>query len=147
MSLSFLCSQGEIQVLQRAEAEKWRKTTVPFDPVAVHTTVPIILFENQKLDIRLKTLAVSGGIPRFSASGLGRKGRHAPFELRLPKPDDETSKTLVPAWRTDVQLPLVEDPFTLPKPVRQGEGEGPSREGGRKEPLLAVGAIYMRIHV
>lgn len=120
----------EFQVLQRAEAEKWRGTTVSYDPVAVHTTVPIILFENQKLDVRLKTLAVTGGMPRFAASGLGRKGRHAPFELRLPKPDDETSKMLVPAWRADVQLPLVEDPFTIPKPVR--EGEGGSREGAER---------------
>jgi len=34
-----------------------------YDPLAVHMTVPLILYENQRLDIRLKTLAVSGGRP------------------------------------------------------------------------------------
>ncbi|KAH8118604.1 hypothetical protein DFH11DRAFT_1503082 [Phellopilus nigrolimitatus] len=118
------------EVLQRAEAERWRRTTVSYDPLAVHTTVPIILYEHQRLDVRLKTLAVNGGRPKFSVTGLGRKGRRAPFELRLPKPDEDTGKREVPAWRSDVQLPLVEDPFTLPKPV--SAKEGPSREGAER---------------
>lgn len=101
-----------------------------YDPLAVHTTVPIILYEHQKLDVRLKTLAVNGGRPKFSVSGLGRKGRKAPFELRFPKPDEETGKREVPAWRSDVQLPLVEDPFTLPNPVDM-KGK-PSREGAER---------------
>lgn len=101
-----------------------------YDPLAVHTTVPIMLYENQKLDLRLKTLAVNGGRPKFSASGLGRRGRRAPFELRLPKPDDETGKREVPAWRSDVQLPLVENPFVLPKPP--GGKDVASREGAER---------------
>ncbi|KAL5508001.1 hypothetical protein ACEPAH_5619 [Sanghuangporus vaninii] len=117
------------EVLQRVEAEKWRNTTVRYDPLAVHTTVPILLYENQRLDVRLKTLAVNGGKPKFSVTGLGRKGRRAPFELRLPKPDEETSKIDIPAWRSDVQLPFIEDPFTLPKPSAQ---DGPSREGAER---------------
>ncbi|THH12226.1 hypothetical protein EW145_g143 [Phellinidium pouzarii] len=118
------------EILQRAEADKWCKTTVPYDPLAVHTTVPIILYEHQRLDIRLKTLAVNGGRPKFSASGLGKKGRRAPFELRLPKLDEDSGKREVPAWRSDVQLPLVEDPFTLPKPT--SAKDGPSREGAER---------------
>jgi hypothetical protein len=78
--------------------------------------VPLILYENQRLDIRLKTLAVSGGQPRFSASGLGKGGRRPPFELKLLKRDEETGKKLVPAWRSAVLLPLKEEPFKLPKP-------------------------------
>ncbi|KAI5119908.1 hypothetical protein M0805_003712 [Coniferiporia weirii] len=118
------------EILQRAEAEKWRRTTVPYDPLAVHTTVPVMLYEHQRLDVRLKTLAVNGGRPRFSASGLGRKGRRAPFELRLPRLDEDTGKREVPAWRSDIQLPLVEDPFTLPKPT--AAKDGPSREGAER---------------
>ncbi|KAH7916333.1 hypothetical protein BJ138DRAFT_996133 [Hygrophoropsis aurantiaca] len=102
------------EVLQKAEAERWRGTTVPFNPLAVHTSVPLILYENQRLDVRLKTLAVSGGRPKFSASGLGKQGRRAPFELKLPKPDEETGAKLVSSWRSDVQLPLTEDPWELP---------------------------------
>lgn len=103
------------QVLQKAEADRWRGTTVPYDPLAVHMTVPLILYENQRLDTRLKTLAVSGGRPKFSASGLGKQGRRAPFELKLPKVDDETHAKRIPAWRSDVQLPLRDTPWVIPK--------------------------------
>ncbi|RDX53968.1 hypothetical protein OH76DRAFT_1453700 [Lentinus brumalis] len=112
------------EVLQRFESEKWRDSGVPYNPLGVHTTVPLVLYENQRLDVRLKTLAVSGGRPKFSASGLGRRGRQAPFELVLPVASDATGKR-IGAWRSDVQLPLREDPFTLPKP-------GSSREGAER---------------
>ncbi|KAJ7507673.1 FYVE-domain-containing protein, partial [Mycena galericulata] len=104
------------EVLQKAEAERWRGTTVPYNPLAVHTTVPLVLYENQRLDTRLKTLAISGGRPKFSASGLGRQGRRAPFQLRLPKVDENTGVREIAAWRSDVQLPLLDDPWNLPKP-------------------------------
>lgn len=104
-----------MQVLQKAEAERWKFTTVPYDPISVHTAVPLILHENQRLDTRFKTLAMSGGYPKFSASGLGRQGRRAPFELRLPSVDIDTGAKDVPAWRSDVQLPLREDPWHLPR--------------------------------
>ncbi|KAJ6599189.1 hypothetical protein DFH09DRAFT_28203 [Mycena vulgaris] len=104
------------EVLQKAEAERWRRTTEPYNPLSVHTTVPLILYENQRLDSRLKTLAVSGGRPKFSASGLGRQGRRAPFQLRLPKVDEETGVREIATWRSDVQLPLLDDPWNLPKP-------------------------------
>jgi hypothetical protein len=92
-------------------------------------TVPLILYENQRLDIRLKTLAVSGGRPKFSASGLGKQGRRAPFELTLPKPDEETRAKQIPAWRSDVQLPLRDDPWTLP---RSGPQERQLMEGAER---------------
>ncbi|KAJ6629117.1 hypothetical protein B0H10DRAFT_1776834, partial [Mycena sp. CBHHK59/15] len=104
------------EVLQKAETERWRGTTVPYNPLSVHTTVPLVLYENQRLDSRLKTLAVSGGRPKFSASGLGRQGRRPPFHLRLPKVDENTGVKEIAAWRSDVQLPLLDDPWNLPKP-------------------------------
>ncbi|KAG6903373.1 hypothetical protein C0995_013126 [Termitomyces sp. Mi166 len=107
------------EMLQQAEAEKWRGTTVPYNPLAVHTTVPLIVYENQRLDTRLKTLAVSGGRPKFSASGLGRHGRRPLFELKLPTADIETGVREVAAWRSDVQLPLRVTPWALPKPESQ----------------------------
>jgi hypothetical protein len=105
-----------LQVLQQAEAERWRDTGVPYNPLSVHTTVPLILYENQRLDTRLKTIAVSGGRPKFSASGLGKHGRRAPFELKLPVPGGETGVREVAAWRSDVQLPLRDTPWVLPNP-------------------------------
>ncbi|KAJ7068152.1 hypothetical protein C8F01DRAFT_1334775, partial [Mycena amicta] len=104
------------QVLQKAEAERWHGTSVAYNPLSVHTTVPLILYENQRLDSRLKTLAVSGGRPKFSTSGLGRQGRPAPFQLKLPQPDEETGVGEIAAWRSDVQLPTRNDPWNLPKP-------------------------------
>ncbi|KAH9850711.1 hypothetical protein C2E23DRAFT_297085 [Lenzites betulinus] len=109
------------EVLQRFEADKWHNSAVPYNPLAVHTTVPLVLYENQRLDVRLKTLAVSGGRPKFSASGLGRRGQRAPFELILPTSTD-THGNRIGAWRSDVQLPLREDPFTMPKPGSSQEG-------------------------
>lgn len=107
------------KVLQKAEAERWRNTTTSYNLLCVHTTVPLVLYENQHLDTRLKTLAVSGGRPKFSTSGLGRNGRPAPFELKLPSPDEETGAKSVASWRSDVQLPLVSDPYVLPNVSRQ----------------------------
>ncbi|KAG1753914.1 uncharacterized protein EDB91DRAFT_1043176 [Suillus paluster] len=117
------------EVLQKAEAERWRGTTAPYNSLAVHTTVPLILYENQRLDGRLKTLAVSGGKPKFSASGLGRPGRRAPFELKLPSLDEGTGTKAVAAWRSGVQLPLTEDPWTLPETSSK---DRPSLEGSER---------------
>ncbi|THH33659.1 hypothetical protein EUX98_g540 [Antrodiella citrinella] len=113
------------EVLQKAESEQWRDTTVPYNSLAVHTTVPLVLYEYQRLDMRLKTLAMSGGKPKFSASGLGKRGHRAPFELKIPQADDAGRK-LVPAWRSDVQLPLCEQPLVLPHPATRDQ---PTREG------------------
>ncbi|KAG8928147.1 hypothetical protein FRC02_007296 [Tulasnella sp. 418] len=119
------------EVLQRAEAERWQGSTAKYDPLAVHTTVPLILYENQRLDTRLKTLAVNGGRPKFSASGLGRRGRKPPFELKVPPNQDiQGSTSGVAAWRSDIQLPFIEAPFILPKP--QNAKENPSREGAER---------------
>lgn len=114
------------EVLQKAEEEKWASSPVKFNPLAIHTAVPLIIHENQRLDARIKTLAVSGGRPKFSASGLGRRGRRSPFELRMP-PTDNESTTDVPAWRTDVHLPFLESPFALPKPRTGAVREGAER--------------------
>ncbi|KAI9513191.1 hypothetical protein F5148DRAFT_279685 [Russula earlei] len=102
------------EVLSRYEAEQWRHSSIAYNPLAVHTSVPLILYENQRLDTRLKTLAVSGGRPRFSSSGLGKGGRRSPFELKLFQPEEATGKKLVPAWRSAMLLPLREEPFKLP---------------------------------
>lgn len=105
-----------LQVLQQAEADRWRDMTVPYNPLSVHTTVPLILYENQRLDTRLKTVAVSGGRPKFSASGLGKQGRRPPFELKLPIPDEQTGVRELGAWRSNVQLPFRDSPYVLPNP-------------------------------
>lgn len=103
-------------MLQQAEATYWRHPNSHYNPLLVHTTLPVILYENQRLDTRLKTVAVSGGRPKFSTSGLGKQGRRAPFELKLPMAEDDSGVQFVPAWRSGVQLPARESPWVLPKP-------------------------------
>ncbi|KAF8639914.1 hypothetical protein AX17_001165 [Amanita inopinata Kibby_2008] len=117
------------EVLQQAEADRWRDSQTLYNPLAVHTTLPVIVYENQRLDIRLKTVAVSGGRPRFSASGLGRRGRRPPFEIKSPRPESTTSTTVIATWRSDVQLPLRDAPWTLPLPKMP---ERQSTERGEK---------------
>ncbi|KAF8493508.1 hypothetical protein JB92DRAFT_2750329 [Gautieria morchelliformis] len=116
------------EILQKAEAVRWHATR--YNSLAVHTTVSLIVHENQRLDARLKTLAVAGGRPKFSASGLGRRETRSPFELRLPAGSDEQGRQDVPAWRSDVQLPLTDDPFQLPKPKANRDVH--LREGGMR---------------
>ncbi|CAG7848416.1 SubName: Full=Uncharacterized protein {ECO:0000313/EMBL:CCA71703.1} [Serendipita indica DSM 11827] len=119
------------EVLQKFEIEKWSNTYPSYNTLAVHTTVPLILYENQRLDTRLKTIAVSGGRPKFSASGLGHRGRRAPFELRMPLGDDPSAPREVAAWRSDVYPPLLEDPFTLPVPKHTREPRNRPEVGER----------------
>ncbi|KAJ7276280.1 hypothetical protein B0H12DRAFT_12281 [Mycena haematopus] len=104
--------RGSPESRSRTMARNHRTLQPTFGPY----NVPLVLYENQRLDSRLKTLAVNGGRPKFSASGLGRQGRRAPFQLRLPKVDEETGVREIAAWRSDVQLPLLNDPWNLPKP-------------------------------
>lgn len=85
---------------------------MPYNPLTVHTTLPVIIHENEKLDTRLKTLAVSG--PRFSASGLGKRERKPPFEIKFPRPSFG-GITAVTAW-SDVQLPFRDTYWNFPEP-------------------------------
>ncbi|KAH8830770.1 hypothetical protein DL96DRAFT_1707564 [Flagelloscypha sp. PMI_526] len=76
--------------------------------------------------------AMNGGKAKFSASGLrtsshmgpaqSQSSRHA-FELRVPGTIDK----VVGAWRSDVQLPFMDDPFKLPQP-----GKGSTTAEGRE---------------
>jgi hypothetical protein len=104
------------QVLQQAEAGYWRHATTRYNPLLVHTTLPVILYENQRLDTRLKTVAVSGGRPKFSTFGLGKQGRPAPYQLKLLVPEEDADTRLVPAWRSGVQLPARGSPWVFPRP-------------------------------
>ncbi|KAF8351322.1 hypothetical protein F5887DRAFT_936941 [Amanita rubescens] len=102
------------EVLQQVEAEHWGNSPIPYNPLAVHTAVPVIIYENQKLDTRLKTLAVSG--PKFSASGLDRRERRPPFEIKFPK-QPYSGAVAVMAW-SDVRLPFRDAPWIFPEPSK-----------------------------
>lgn len=124
----YVSQKKHVKILQKAEAERW--TDNNFNILAVHTTIPVLIHENQRLDTRFKTLAASGGYAKFSASGLGRPGRRSPFELRSPPGSESNGRKDIPAWRSDVQLPLRDDPFQIPKP--KSNRDYTAREGAER---------------
>jgi hypothetical protein len=130
------------EVLEKYEAERWaalrlshatgsgdaRQTRASaiqqaYNPLRLHSTVPVILHENQRLDTRLSTLAVHGGKPRWSGTSAGRPhkpDRRAPGTM--PPGPLSTSRTRnAPMRREDVGLPLRENPYKLVLPTRAAQ--------------------------
>ncbi|CAD6907678.1 unnamed protein product [Tilletia controversa] len=86
-----------------------------YNPLALHTTVPIIIHENQRLDTRLSTLAIHGGKPRWSSSGSARKNatdRRAPASL-APGPLSRSKTRHLAVVKEDVLLPLRDQPYKM----------------------------------
>ncbi|SPO27469.1 uncharacterized protein UTRI_10586 [Ustilago trichophora] len=119
------------EVLERYEAERWNasKSTSaapsrpgqivpgrgPYEPLALHTTVPIILHENQRLDTRLQTLAMNGAKPRWSSSSAARAhkpDRRSPSSMP-PGPLAPSRTRHVPMRQDDVGLPSRSAPYKL----------------------------------
>lgn len=85
----------------------------PYNPLALHTTVPIVLHENQRLDTRLSTLAIRGGKPRWSGTQAGRpdkSDRRAPGTMP-PGPLSLSRTRNIPMRRDDVRLPTRKEPY------------------------------------
>ncbi len=77
------------EVLERYEADRWNAAKFtgtastapgqiipgrgPYEPLALHTTLPVVLHENQRLDTRLQTLAMNG-----ANQGGALPAQHAP---------------------------------------------------------------------
>ncbi|TIA73737.1 hypothetical protein E3P92_01760 [Wallemia ichthyophaga] len=83
------------------------KDPASYNPLKYHQSAPIAILENQRLDCRMSTLAKTGGIPRWSNSGLGQGGRRPKWELLDGRPIDATDPF------NDVQIPSIGKPFTL----------------------------------
>ncbi|CBQ72642.1 conserved hypothetical protein [Sporisorium reilianum SRZ2] len=126
------------EVLERYEAERWNasKSTSatpsqpgritpgrgPYEPLALHTTVPVILHENQRLDTRLQTLAMNGGKPRWSSSSAARAhkpDRRSPSSIP-PGPLAPSRTRHTPMRQDDVGLPTRSLPYKLRLRTRIG---------------------------
>ncbi|KAG6378849.1 hypothetical protein JVT61DRAFT_13129 [Boletus reticuloceps] len=88
------------EILQKTEVERWRGTTAPYNPLRVHTTF-------------------QGDGQSFPHLDLEHAVVPAPFELKLPSPDEDTGAKLVASYHNDVQLPLASDPYVLPNASRR----------------------------
>ncbi|SPO27125.1 uncharacterized protein UTRI_10586_B [Ustilago trichophora] len=119
------------EVLERYEAERWNASKFtsaapsrpgqivpgrgPYEPLALHTTVPIILHENQRLDTRLQTLAMNGAKPRWSSSSAARAhkpDRRSPSSMP-PGPLAPSRTRHAPMRQDDVGLPSRSVPYKL----------------------------------
>lgn len=120
------------EVLERYEAERWNDSKTnnaapsprsgqtvpgrgPYEPLALHTTVPVILHENQRLDTRLQTLAMNGGKPRWSSSSAARAhkpDRRSPTSMP-PGPLSPSRTRHAPMRQDDVGLPSRSVPYKL----------------------------------
>ncbi|CAO1614422.1 unnamed protein product [Parajaminaea phylloscopi] len=127
----FICD-----VLGKYEAERWvalriisasdgpanhrAQSHVPYNPLSLHSTVPVTIHQNERLDTRLSTLAVHGGKPRWSGTGAGRPSkpdRRAPGTMP-PGPMSLSKMREVPMRREDVRLPVRRLPYRLQLPSR-----------------------------
>lgn len=125
------------EVLERYESERWAALSLalgnstrlardsqdrkiipgqgPYNPLALHTTIPIVLHENQRLDTRLSTLAIRGGKPRWSGTQAGspdKTDRRAPGTIP-PGPLSLSRSRNIPMKRDDVQLPTRKEPYKI----------------------------------
>ncbi|TKY86131.1 hypothetical protein EX895_004956 [Sporisorium graminicola] len=126
------------EILERYEAERWNasKSTPaspsrpgrimpgrgPYEPLALHTTVPVVLHENQRLDTRLQTLAMNGGKPRWSSSSAARAhkpDKRSPSSMP-PGPLAPSRTRHAPMRQDDVGLPTRSLPYKLRLRTRVG---------------------------
>ncbi|MCO5589984.1 hypothetical protein L7F22_043953 [Adiantum nelumboides] len=130
----FIC-----EILEKYESERWAalkfagsapsnaNQTVPgqgpYNPLSIHTTVPVIVYENQRLDTRLSTLAIRGGKPRWSGTQAGRPDkpdRRAPSTMS-PGPLSLSRTRHLPMAREDIKLPTRSQPYKLRLPNRSAQ--------------------------
>ncbi|GAA5862981.1 hypothetical protein JCM1840_002345 [Sporobolomyces johnsonii] len=123
-------------VLSNCEAAKYASTEStdssrpPYNPLSLHSTVPIVLFENQRLALpTLKKLSSLGNLaagPRWTSKALSRNDSRAAFTIpplvgtQIPDADERA------CFRSEVGLPVVGKENDLVVPGRREV-----RSGGR----------------
>jgi hypothetical protein len=107
-------------VLAQYEARVWAaRGHDVYNPLELHLIVPITLHENQRLDLRFKSIAKSmagAGKPQFTSKVLSRNDRRAPFGLPPSWEGLNPSGSEIPVFRSEVELPSVDEPFKLVLP-------------------------------
>lgn len=129
-------------VLASYEASVWTpspgdaKTPPSYNPLALHSTVPVVLHENQRLarptlkNLSLGVLA-TGQAPRWSSKALSRNDDRTAFTMPTHPGLRLTNQANLPVFRSEVGLPIIgkEDALVLPAPreVRSGGRVGRER--------------------
>ena len=136
---------GIADTLAHHESLAWRNSgkSGEYNPLTLHLTIPVILYENQRLDLRWQArakqtlLATAAGssrasasvassvAPKFSSQALSRRDRHASFELPPSWEGLNSTGQSIPLRRTEIHPPTLTKPNSLPLPARIARG-GPS---------------------
>ncbi|GAA5983264.1 hypothetical protein JCM11641_002241 [Rhodosporidiobolus odoratus] len=119
-------------VLATAEAAQYMgedSAREPYNPFDLHSTVPVVLYENQRLALpTLKKLSSLGGLTggiHWTAKALSRNDARAAFSMpTLPGIESEDAE--LPCFRSEVGLPVVGKEGELILPERRE-----IRSGGR----------------
>ena len=133
---------AEAEAAQLAAAAKSTTTARTYNPLALHTTVPVVLYENQRLvtpSLRRPASLVPGQGDHlvWSSKALSRNDRRGAFSFPLPPAAVSEHSTVspeggdqLPCFRSEVGLPVIgkENELVLP-PRRQ------VRSGGRVKPI------------
>lgn len=112
-----------------------------YNPLALHTTVAIVLHENQRLDLRIGSLAgiaaKGGGTPNFKASALSRNDNRAPYTLPPAYGGINPTQEHVAVTKAGIGLPQAEQPFVLViEPAQGDQDRGTVAEGKRPDRQL-----------
>lgn len=151
-------------VLEKYESDRWtalkyassaNSSSLPkssngfYNPLFLHSTVPVIIHQNERLDTRISTLAVHGGRPRWSGTHSGRPtkpDRRAPGTLAPGFLSNSSRSRPLPIRREDVQLPTRKEPYKLRLPSRrrqQSDGtDGPDQGGSTPTPTSVLEARH-----
>ncbi|GAA5821257.1 hypothetical protein JCM3770_007386 [Rhodotorula araucariae] len=111
-------------VLAAAEASAQPGNGEPaaYNPLALHSTVPVVLYENQRLALpSLKKLSSLGSGPRWTPKALSRNDDRAAYSMP-PLAGCEGAE--LACFRSEVRLPVIGDEVRLglpaPREVRSG---------------------------
>lgn len=107
----------------------------PYNPLGMHITVPIVVYENQRLDLRWtsrtkRTLAnpvastsslvsTQAGPVKFTSSALSRQDGHASSELPPSFDGINSTGSWIPIRRNDIGLPSILNPRQMQLPPNQ----------------------------
>ncbi|GAA5842477.1 hypothetical protein JCM9279_005395 [Rhodotorula babjevae] len=103
-----------------------------FNPLALHSTVPVVLYENQRLALpTLKKLSSLGGATKWTPKALSRNDRRAAYSMPLSSlgiavDGESDGGDELSCFRSEVRLPIVGAETTLGLPERREV-----RSGGR----------------
>lgn len=135
-------------ILAQYEAAQWiaqDSTRDDYNPLVLHSTLPVIINEHQRLGLptikKLSSLSPLAAAPRWSSKALSKNDDRTAFTTAaLLGMQEET--VVRPVLKNEVQLPVIGDEFNLRLPARREIKSGGvfGSEVSESQPLSSVAA-------